>query len=57
MQVELDGAHCLDQKEAGGYGGDGGEDGAGGRVRRNTTTLRARVYIFCMIIKIVVVLS
>lgn len=56
------GIHCLDKKEAGGYGGGsegdaGGHegDGGGGGVPKEMTTLLLCVRICCMIIRTAVV--
>lgn len=56
------GIHCLDKKEAGGYGGGsegdaGGHegDGGGGGVPKEMTTLLLCVRVCCMIIRTAVV--
>lgn len=56
------GIHCLDKKEAGGYGGGsegdaGGHegDGGGGGVPKEMTTLLSCVRVCCMIIRTAVV--
>lgn len=58
------GIHCLDKKEAGGYGGGsegdggggGGDDGGSGRgVPKEMTTLLSCVRVCCMIIRTAVV--